>query len=522
MSGHDQPEGTFVMSVIFLAMAIAEAGVIVWLLVSRVRHGRLAPISGGSGQKGACEQAASRPASGIVSSRLYIRRAQSKVADLFFRSTPRSMLAGATVGSPAVGTVGRSSTGGATTADARIQHPVGGPRRMVTLRTFRWAVPLRQRLSAEAGVTSCDTIASGFQALWDALPLGTLLLGGQGEVLAVNARAQQLFGYEAGHLAGMRVSTLVPALQGRYAPPAADDSQAASTRGLVAKHKNGAEFPVDIILRPSPYHDDAEIALAFIEDRTEHFELLRNQQELAHLTRVCTMGELASSLAHEINQPLTAILSNVQAAQRFMAADPIDVTEVREILEDIVQDDYRASEVIRHIRATVKKGDMEFAPLDLATVVREVLFLLHSDAIMRETRVVLDDGDDLPSIYADRVQLQQVVMNLLLNAFDAMSHVLPAQRVVSITLSAQAGETARIAVRDCGHGLTVGKLDAVFRPFYTSKPHGLGLGLSISRSIVEFHGGRIWAENNIDRGATFFVSLPTGHAAGNRKSRYEP
>lgn len=231
------------------------------------------------------------------------------------------------------------------------------------------------------------------------------------------------------------------------------------------------------------------------------------------------MGELAGSLAHELNQPLTAILSNVQAAQRFMAEERIDVAEVREILNDIVQDDYRASEIIRRIRAVVKKGDIEFAYLDLASVIRDVVVLLHSDAIMRETRVALDISDDLPAAYADRVQLQQVVLNLLLNAFDAMSDVTACERLVSIVLAEEGDGMLRISVRDCGHGLTVDQHETIFKPFYTSKPHGLGLGLSISRSIVERHGGRLWAKNNIDRGATFYVTLPTRDTAVQELSR---
>jgi two-component system sensor kinase FixL len=202
-----------------------------------------------------------------------------------------------------------------------------------------------------------------------------------------------------------------------------------------------------------------------------------------------------------------------------MAAEPIDVAEVREILNDIVQDDYRASEVIRRIRAVVRKSDLEFASLDLAKVIREVILLLHSDAIVRATRVNVELDEDLPAVYADKVQLQQVTLNLLLNAFDAMSGVSPGERVVSIALTREGEDMARIAVRDRGHGLTVGKLDTIFKPFYTSKPHGLGLGLSISRSIVELHGGRLWAENNTDRGATFYVTLPTRSGAGNRQSR---
>ncbi|EIM95855.1 PAS/PAC sensor signal transduction histidine kinase, partial [Paraburkholderia hospita] len=281
---------------------------------------------------------------------------------------------------------------------------------------------------------------------------------------------------------------------------------------------NGTEFQVEIGLNAFHFNDDS-VTLAFIIDRTERYELERNRRDLAHLTRVSTVGQLASSLAHELNQPLTAILSNVQAAQRFLAADPIDLAEVREILNDIVQDDYRASEVIRRIRAVVKKGDLEVVSLDLAGIIRDVVMLVRSDAIVRGTRVTLDIEDDLPPVSGDKVQLQQVMLNLLLNAFDAMNDVPPVDRVVSVTLRHESKNMVCIAISDRGHGLTADKLDKIFKPFFTSKPQGLGLGLSISRTIIGMHRGRIWAENNIDRGATFLVALPVGDATEQDESR---
>jgi two-component system sensor kinase FixL len=401
---------------------------------------------------------------------------------------------------------------------------------MATLRAVRRALSdHRASVPGNESVTQArathDSLVDGFRDLWQSLPLGIFMLNSRGEVLAANARAETVFGYEDGAMIGKPVSSLVAEVDDPRSlvwrngfPSGSPDRPSESACQVVARHKQGAEFPVQIVVRRS-FFQDGTSTLVFVEDRSDHYELLRNQQDLAHLTRVSTMGELAGSLAHELNQPLTAILSNVQAAQRFMATDPVDVAEVRDILNDIVQDDYRASEVLRRIRATVKKVDRESVPLDLATVIRDAVLLLHTDAIVRETRVALEICDDVPAVYADKVQLQQVALNLLLNAFDAMSQVLPKERVVWVELTRQGDDMARIAVRDCGHGLTIGKLDTIFKPFYTSKPHGLGLGLSISRSIVELHGGRIWAENNLERGATFYVTLPIGNDTGNPKSR---
>ena len=237
-------------------------------------------------------------------------------------------------------------------------------------------------------------------------------------------------------------------------------------------------------------------------------ELQHQREELAHVTRISTMGELAASLAHELNQPLTAILSNAQAAQRFLSAKPPDLEEIRDILKDIVEDNSRAGEVIRRMRALVKKEDLAFVDLDLAGVIRDVMQLVHSDAILRNVRVSLESSSKLPLVRGDRVQLQQVVLNLLLNAFDATKDTPVVEREVVVRAEMNGAGMVEVAVRDHGVGLTSDKLDKVFQPFYTTKRDGLGMGLSISRSIIEAHGGRLWAENNTDRGATFYFTVP--------------
>jgi two-component system sensor kinase FixL len=377
----------------------------------------------------------------------------------------------------------------------------------------------RSRTDVDRGARSAPGDAS-IEDVLELLPMPALTLGEHGIIVTANAQTANLFGYVRDELPGTPFTKLVPepGLDGRAQPPRADRAscpesrRAMAMRELSARRKDGSEFRVELglsTLRAA----GADTTLAVIVDRTDRCELHRNRLDLAHLARVSTMGQLAASLAHELNQPLTAILSNVQAAQRFMAGDPVDLDEVREILGDIVKDDYRASEVIRRIRAVVKKGDLEVVPLDLAGVIRDVFFLVRSDAIVRGTRIELDIDRDLPPVRGDRVQLQQVLLNLLLNAFDAMSGVPPADRVVKLTLEPDSPDRVRIAVRDRGHGLTTDKLDKIFKPFVTSKPQGLGLGLSICQSIVDMHRGRLWAENNTDRGATFYVVLPAGSVA---------
>jgi two-component system, LuxR family, sensor kinase FixL len=191
-----------------------------------------------------------------------------------------------------------------------------------------------------------------------------------------------------------------------------------------------------------------------------------------------------------------------------MNRESIDLDEVREILRDLVADNNRASDILRRIRALVRKGELELAPLSVAAVIGDVALLVHSDAIQRGIRVVLDVDPHLPAVRGDKVQLQQVVLNLLLNAFDAMDGT-GAQRVAVVSAVREGEGMVRISVRDEGHGVPAAFADQLFRPFCTSKRDGLGLGLSISRSIIEMHGGRIWAQNNAERGATFCFTLPT-------------
>jgi two-component system sensor kinase FixL len=248
-------------------------------------------------------------------------------------------------------------------------------------------------------------------------------------------------------------------------------------------------------------------------DITQHkateLELRRQRAELAHVARVSIMGELAASLAHELNQPLTAILANAQAALRFLSSKPETTEEVREILQDIVKDNSRAGEVIRRMRALVKKGELEFGDLDFAGLVKEVALLVHSDAILLNVSLNMSFAPNLPSVRGDRVQLQQVVLNLLLNAFDAMKSCSPGERAVQLQVEDTGSGFIKTGVRDSGTGLSGDQLDKVFQPFYTTKGEGLGMGLSICRSIIESHGGRLWAENNDDRGASFYFTLPT-------------
>jgi C4-dicarboxylate-specific signal transduction histidine kinase len=236
-------------------------------------------------------------------------------------------------------------------------------------------------------------------------------------------------------------------------------------------------------------------------------EARQRREELAHLARVATMGELTASLAHEINQPLSAIMSNAQAARRYLNASAPDMEEIREILNDIVKEDARAGEVINRLRGLLKKSKTEFELTDLNLIFREAAGLLHSDAVIRDVNMSLELDPLLPPVRGDRIQLQQVAVNLILNAFDALNERPRGERRTLIRTRSQDSQVLA-AVIDSGPGISIGEAEKVFDPFYSSKPQGLGMGLSISRSIIHRHQGRIWVENNSDGGATFYFSLP--------------
>jgi two-component system sensor kinase FixL len=377
-----------------------------------------------------------------------------------------------------------------------IVHAVVAAARVIAL-----LMVVRHVARARGALASGDT---QFRKAVELLPFATLVTDPRGRILLANAATAGLFGYTRSALIGACAGMLLPASPGRY-----------------ARRKDGTEFPAEITSRRISSGAASE-TLTVVVDRSDRYELLRNREALAHLARVSTLGELAGSLAHELNQPLTAILSNAQAAQRFMATQPIDLAEVREILDDLVKDNHRASDVLRRIRVLVKKGEIEAAALSLASVVGDVALLVHGDAIARGIRMSLNVSPQLPSVYGDKVQLQQVMLNLLLNAFEALASRAAHDRVVMIEARPDGAEMVRVAVRDRGVGLSSDKIDKLFIPYFTSKREGLGLGLSISRSIVEMHGGRIWAENNADQGAAFYFTLPTGAAAGYARSRLQP
>ena len=237
-------------------------------------------------------------------------------------------------------------------------------------------------------------------------------------------------------------------------------------------------------------------------------EAQMRREELTHMARIVTVGELASSLAHEINQPMTAILCNAMAAQRFLGSHAPDLDEVRKILADIIQDDKRAGEVIRRLRTLVKKDTPRRESVILNDVIRETIALVQNASFLGKVSIMSELDSTIPSFQADRVQLQQVILNMMVNAIAAMKDTPLALKILALKTGMRDGRAALISIKDSGTGIDEETMRRMFEPFFTTKQEGLGMGLSISRTIVKAHGGTIWAENNAEGGATFHFTLP--------------
>jgi signal transduction histidine kinase len=233
-----------------------------------------------------------------------------------------------------------------------------------------------------------------------------------------------------------------------------------------------------------------------------------HRSEVAHLLRVTSLSELSSALAHELSQPLAAILNNAQAAEILLARNEFDLDEIGHILRDIVTDDKRAAKIIFRLRTLLKRGEFQPLALDANNLIQEVLELMHYELMAGQVRVVKDFGSGLPSIRGDGVELQQVLINLILNAADAMSQTPEKSRILTLRSTRAEGNEVLISVADTGCGIPSGREEIIFEPYHTTKARGLGLGLSLSRSIVAAHGGRLWAENQAPHGARFHFTVP--------------
>jgi C4-dicarboxylate-specific signal transduction histidine kinase len=252
---------------------------------------------------------------------------------------------------------------------------------------------------------------------------------------------------------------------------------------------------------------------AQIAERKQAEEALRQAQaDLTHASRVSSMGELTASLAHEVKQPIAAAITNANTCLRWLSRDQPDLEEARAAASRMVQDGRRASEIVNRVRLLFKKDTLQRESVDLNEIIREMMLILHNEATKFAVLVLTELAADLPQVMGDRVQLQQVLMNLMMNGIDAMKDV---DGTRELTIQSQGGEDGQvlISVSDTGVGLPPQQTDKIFTAFFTTKTHGTGMGLRISRSIIESHGGRLWAADNSPCGARFQFTLPAMDAA---------
>lgn len=366
--------------------------------------------------------------------------------------------------------------------------------------------------------TSQRAAQESFRQVFDASPAAMLLVSGEGRIRLANPRAAVLTGYAGEDLIDLAVDELVPLdLRNAHAGHRHGYAQSGTARVMSSSRevgllrKDGTLVDVEVALNPTEI-DKERMVIAVISDiserRSREREVVMQQAALAHLARVGLMADLSGSLAHELNQPLTAILSNAQASARFATHEPPNLGEIREALTQIIESSKRAGEVIRRLRAMLRNDAPEFIPLDLSEVIRDVLQIIQSELLDRNIAIVTDLAAELPLVLGDRVQLQQVFMNLLVNAADAMEGQPSGRRISLRTRAVEEG--VLIEVEDVGKGIPEADLERIFKPFVSSKPGGLGFGLALCTTLIKAHHGRLWASNNQPGpGSTLHVWLPS-------------
>ena len=347
----------------------------------------------------------------------------------------------------------------------------------------------------------------------------------RGAILLANPATRRIFGYDPVEIVGKPMTMLMPEMMRKLHENGFKRYLATGKRHLnwqgvevTAQRKDGQEFPVEVSFGELT-SDGHKVFTGFIRDISERKQaedqlrasernLQMTQAELARVSRLTTMGELAASIAHEVNQPLTAVINNGSACLRLLANNNLEPEVLRRALEGIIADGTRASTVLARIRAFIKKEPAEKSELDINEVIQEVLVLAGRELYENQVLPRHQLKTDLPSVLADRVQLQQVLLNLIMNGIEAMAAVTDRPRLLGVQSRIDESGDVLVAVSDSGTGFGL-ELDRVFNPFFTTKANGMGMGLSISRSLVESHGGRLWTAPNSPHGAVFSFTLPT-------------
>jgi PAS domain S-box-containing protein len=360
---------------------------------------------------------------------------------------------------------------------------------------------------------------ANIRRLVDANIIGIIIADLDGLIIEANDAFLEMVGYSRDDLVARRLRrlALTPAEWHAATQRASAQIQATGRCDTYEKEyirKDGSRVPA--LVGGAAFEDTRGLSVSFVLDLSERKSaeegLRRAHAELAYVARVMTVGELTASIAHEVTQPLAAIVTNGEACLRLLAGDRPDLGETEKAVASIIRDARRAAEVVARVRALVKKSDVDRTPLDLGQLIREVLVLVQSAAAAHRIVLRTSLAGDLPPVFGDRIQLQQVLLNLLINAIEAMRDVADRGRELGITARRHdVGPAAGVlvAVQDTGVGFDRANVDQLFEALYTTKPDGLGMGLSISQSIVLSHGGRLWATLNAGYGATFQFVLPT-------------
>ncbi len=306
----------------------------------------------------------------------------------------------------------------------------------------------------------------------------------------------------------------------------ADRANVVRAIGAAARHTDTVDMELRVVgqdremrwitAKANAYRDEHGMLLRVVgcviddsQRKRAEMESLRQQQQITHLTRVAMLGELSGALAHELQQPLTSIMCNAEAAQLLAAKVPFNIEEVRDILEDIVCEDKRAGQIIQHLRSLLTRGELDVQRLQIADVLRDALKLARGTLTERGVRVDSNIGEGVSQVLGNPVELRQVFLNLILNACEAMSANAAGDRRIEIVVALDSDRRAvRASVHDCGRGIDRDQLEHIFDPFFTTKKSGLGLGLGVCHSIMAAHRGRLWATNNSGRGAAFHFTLP--------------
>jgi PAS domain S-box-containing protein len=391
-------------------------------------------------------------------------------------------------------------------------------------------IAVLELLAAQAAISLENTRLYGdlqereakVRRLIDANIIGISVWDFEGRIIEANEAFLDIVGYSRDDLVSDRVhwTALTPREWSDAVGRSREELMATGSCKPYEKEyfrKDGTRVPV--LIGAATFGERRDQGVAFVLDLTERRQAEENLREserryreaqmaLAHANRVTTMGQLTASIAHEVNQPIAAAVTNAEAALRWLGGHPPDLDEVRQSLDAIIKDGNRAGDVIGRIRALIKKVPPRDDPLDINEAILEVIEVTRSELLRNGVSLQTELAKNLPLIRGDRIQLQQIVLNLIMNAIEAMSDASKGSRDLLISTAEDISNGVLVTVRDSGPGLNLGSLERLFEPFYTTKPGGMGMGLSICRSIVEVHGGRIWATAHVPQGASFHFSLP--------------